>query len=206
MASATAFLQLPDGRIVTVADGLTLGRAPACDVVVEDTKVSRRHARVVVEAGVAEIEDLDSSNGTLLNGKPVSRRVLRDGDVIQLGETRIVYHERTRSAGDLSPAASESRPAAAEKEGEEGEDVLEFADDDVVVVRKVPRPTPAATPEVEFGDVAPLRHARPPARGQGGLLADDLRQMAPAMRASLVLLVLAVGVAVGYLVMRLVSV
>ena len=41
---------------------------------------------MIVEAGVVEVEDLGSSNGTMLNGKPVDRRMLRDGDRIQFGK------------------------------------------------------------------------------------------------------------------------
>ena len=79
--------------MVGVRDGLVLGRVSACDVVVNDKKASRRHARLISEAGVVEIEDLGSSNGTLLNGNPVDRRMLRDGDRIEIGKTVVVYRE-----------------------------------------------------------------------------------------------------------------
>lgn len=109
-----AFLDLPDGRRVPVVDGLTLGRVAGCDIVIDDTKASRRHARIVVEGGVCEIEDLQSSNGTLLNGKPVQRRVLRDGDRVQIGQTEIVYRETAASpaVGVPAPAAGAPAPAA----------------------------------------------------------------------------------------------
>jgi hypothetical protein len=61
-----------------VHDGFVIGRVAGCDLVIDDTKASRRHARLVVDAGVVEVEDLESSNGTLLNEKPVTRRVLRE--------------------------------------------------------------------------------------------------------------------------------
>ena len=94
----TGFLLLTDGRQVAVRDGLTLGRVAACDVVIDDTKASRRHATLHVDGAVVEIEDLDSSNGTLLNGKAVKRRVLREGDVIQIGATAITFREQAKSA------------------------------------------------------------------------------------------------------------
>ena len=73
----TGQLQISDGRVVAVRDGLTMGRVAGCDIVIDDTKASRRHARIVVMDGVVEVEDLGSSNGTMLNGKPVQRRVVR---------------------------------------------------------------------------------------------------------------------------------
>lgn len=103
----SGYLELPDGGLIGVRDGLLLGRTSACDVVVRDGKASRRHARLIVEAGVVEIEDLDSSNGTLLNGKPVTRRMLRDGDRIDIGKTGIVFRE-----GALPVAAGRGTGAA----------------------------------------------------------------------------------------------
>ena len=103
----SGYLELADGAVVPVRDGLVLGRVAACDVVVADSKASRRHARLIAEAGVVEIEDMGSSNGTLLNGKPVDRRMLRDGDRVEIGQTVIVYRE-----GAL-PGRSAAAPARA---------------------------------------------------------------------------------------------
>ncbi|MCX6030880.1 MAG: FHA domain-containing protein [Chloroflexi bacterium] len=64
---------------------LTIGRSPDCDVVLDDRQVSRFHARILWCDDHYEIEDLDSKNGTHLNGRDVlgSQR-LRDGDEIQI--------------------------------------------------------------------------------------------------------------------------
>jgi hypothetical protein len=65
-----------------------LGRASDADVLLDgDDAVSRRHAEIAVRAGLCLIRDLDSCNGTLLNGRPVRRARLRRGDVLVLGET-----------------------------------------------------------------------------------------------------------------------
>jgi pSer/pThr/pTyr-binding forkhead associated (FHA) protein len=76
------------GREHRLYDGVVIGRAPECDLALDDPLVSRRHARVLVsDLGVA-IEDLDSSNGVYVNG--VGRRdvtPLHPGDVIQIGAT-----------------------------------------------------------------------------------------------------------------------
>lgn len=109
----SGYLTLPDGRHVAVRDGLLLGRVAECDVVIDDHKASRRHAKIVVEAGVVEIEDLGSSNGTLLNGKPVSRRLLREGDEVQIGKSVLKYHEGgLPSARGTEPAGRAAAPAA----------------------------------------------------------------------------------------------
>jgi len=65
-----------------------LGRASDADVHLDgDDALSRRHAEIAVRAGLCLIRDLDSCNGTLLNGRPVRRARLRRGDVLVLGET-----------------------------------------------------------------------------------------------------------------------
>jgi pSer/pThr/pTyr-binding forkhead associated (FHA) protein len=65
-----------------------LGRASDADVHLDgDDALSRSHAEIAVRAGLCLIRDLDSCNGTLLNGRPVRRARLRRGDVLVLGET-----------------------------------------------------------------------------------------------------------------------
>jgi len=74
-----------------------LGRGTAATIRLGDDGVSRRHARVIVENGAIRIEDLGSSNGTLVNGQLVQTVALRDGDKIQLGSTTILkftYHDK----------------------------------------------------------------------------------------------------------------
>lgn len=71
------------------ADGcpVTIGRDPACEVVLAGERVSRRHCLVRAVLSGGEIVDLDSANGTLVNGAPLKAGtlVLRDGDVIEVG-------------------------------------------------------------------------------------------------------------------------
>jgi hypothetical protein len=68
-----------------------LGRGSDCDLILgdDDDTVSRRHVEIAVRAGLCLIRDLDSCNGTLLNGRPVRRARLRRGDVLLIGETEI---------------------------------------------------------------------------------------------------------------------
>ena len=105
----SGYLLLADGSTRPVHDGFVIGRVAGCDLVIDDTKASRRHARLVVDAGVVEVEDLESSNGTLLNEKPVTRRVLRDGDRVKIGKTELVYREGA-PPGAARPVQPGTRP------------------------------------------------------------------------------------------------
>ena len=69
------------------ADGrrLRLGRGAECEIQIDELDVSRVHAAVWSSGGQLVIEDLGSSNGTFVNGEPVTRRVLSAGDHIRLG-------------------------------------------------------------------------------------------------------------------------
>lgn len=63
----------------------TMGRAARADFIVDATLVSRLHCRLTAGAGELEVVDLDSTNGTFVNGHRVTRAPLRDGDVLGVG-------------------------------------------------------------------------------------------------------------------------
>jgi diguanylate cyclase (GGDEF)-like protein len=65
----------------------TIGRADDADIQVDDDAASRSHARIVVSGRRATLIDLDSTNGTLVNEEPVGEIELRDGDLVQIGDT-----------------------------------------------------------------------------------------------------------------------
>jgi hypothetical protein len=69
---------------------LVLGRHPCCDVVLADLSVSRRHARLHYRDGGWMVCDLESTNGTRVNGCDVGRCALRPGDQLSLGSERLV--------------------------------------------------------------------------------------------------------------------
>lgn len=71
---------------------MIIGRVKYCDIHIEDRSVSSKHACIVVEADpflkgnyVTYLVDLDSTNGTEINGKAVNRQQLDDGDMIKIG-------------------------------------------------------------------------------------------------------------------------
>lgn len=77
-------------------DEVVVGRLAECQICLPDANVSRRHAAFVrLDDGWA-IADLGSTNGTIVNGQTVERARLHNGDVIEIGLTRLVYHEPGR--------------------------------------------------------------------------------------------------------------
>ena len=93
---------------ITLAPGRTLlGRHPGCGVVLDAAAVSRQHAAVEVEGETAFLEDLQSRNGTILNGLSlVGRRRLEDGDEISICGQRLVYRATARRRASAANAVS----------------------------------------------------------------------------------------------------
>jgi DNA-binding winged helix-turn-helix (wHTH) protein len=82
-----------------------IGRSPDALISVASSKVSRRHARILVEAGGATLEDLDSKNGTYLGGTRIESPVgLRHGDRITVGPVVLVF--RVSSAEETTSDAT----------------------------------------------------------------------------------------------------
>lgn len=74
-------------------DSTIIGRDARCDIVIDDDGVSRRHARIdKTQAGYFELVDLSSTNGTLVEGRAISRMLLLDGDRFIVGDTRFTLH------------------------------------------------------------------------------------------------------------------
>lgn len=76
--------RIPPGRIKTI------GRAPGADFIVDATLVSRLHCRISAGVGELQVEDLDSTNGTYVNGARVERAALRTGDRLGVGDVEFV--------------------------------------------------------------------------------------------------------------------
>ncbi|MDH5178506.1 MAG: FHA domain-containing protein [Gammaproteobacteria bacterium] len=64
---------------------MTLGRARDNDITINDKSVSAHHAKIITYFNTSYIEDLGSTNGILLNGSPVHKHIIHDGDEIQIG-------------------------------------------------------------------------------------------------------------------------
>jgi len=73
-----------------------LGSGPDCQIYLfKDPQVGRRHAAIHIVPGGFELEDLPLGTSTLVNGKPVQRARLRNGDRIQIGSTALLFQEKT---------------------------------------------------------------------------------------------------------------
>lgn len=97
--------------IVTEADGksrevaldkerVTIGRHADNDIALNDKAVSGHHAVVISILSDSFLEDLDSTNGTLVNGKQVAKHPLSDGDTISIGRNSLRYEADPRSDDD----------------------------------------------------------------------------------------------------------
>lgn len=81
-------LDTPSTRYSIARATTTLGRAPANDISINSTSVSRYHARIMIESGKVFLVDLKSTNGCSVNGRGVSRHSISDGDVIGIGDAK----------------------------------------------------------------------------------------------------------------------
>lgn len=91
---AAAYLVLIEEGSTEVAHpilgSVTVGRGPGSDISLPDPAVSRAHASVRLDGTTVVVEDLDSANGTAVNGEQIdSARRLESGDVIEVGGSRL---------------------------------------------------------------------------------------------------------------------
>ncbi len=89
--SAGSLLLPNDDRYVLADHTVVVGRLSECDITIMDSNVSRRHAELRPHGEGYEVVDLGSTNGTRVNGVKVAERILRDGDEIAFGNTRMIF-------------------------------------------------------------------------------------------------------------------
>ena len=75
-----------------------IGRGSEADITVDDTGISRKHVEILWDGTRAQVNDLGSTNGSLLDGVPVTRAPLAPDSVIDIGRTRIVFRVLAQSA------------------------------------------------------------------------------------------------------------
>ena len=88
-------------EIPLVKERTSVGRRPYNDVVIDNLAVSGEHAAFHLAGGEVEIEDLHSTNGTYVNGKPATRQILRSGDTVELGKYKIRFLSEVDDAPDF---------------------------------------------------------------------------------------------------------
>jgi hypothetical protein len=83
---------LEPGESFVVGSGITIGRAQGTEVRIDDTYASGRHARIFDREGLVYVEDMNSTNGTYVNGRRLStQELLRPDDRIRIGDTEFRY-------------------------------------------------------------------------------------------------------------------
>ena len=78
-------------EIVLSKERTSIGRKPINDIQIDNLSISGQHAVITRILGDAFLEDLNSTNGTYVNGQPIKKHVLHNNDVIELGKYRIKY-------------------------------------------------------------------------------------------------------------------
>ena len=79
---------------------ITIGRRPSNDIQVENLAVSGEHAKVITILNDSFLEDLNSTNGTYVNGSLIKKHALQDGDIISVGKHQLKYVNENASNGD----------------------------------------------------------------------------------------------------------
>ncbi len=89
---SAASVVLADGmRVVLGPEPITIGRLPESTIVINDPNASRRHAEIRRSGNDVVVVDLNSTNGTRVNGATIRERVLNDGDQIVIGTTLLRF-------------------------------------------------------------------------------------------------------------------
>lgn len=99
-----------------------VGRRHSCDLCIPLTSVSRRHCQLNHDDGILKIRDLDSRNGTYLNGKRIKEAVIQAGNSIKIGPLTFVLQidgQPQTIAGDSAAQSSSSQDAAMEEIADE---------------------------------------------------------------------------------------
>ena len=78
-------------EITLTKERMVLGRKPHNDIQVDNLAVSGEHAAIITILNDSFIEDLNSTNGTLVNGKPIKKHFLQNNDVIEIGKHKLKY-------------------------------------------------------------------------------------------------------------------
>ena len=88
----------------------TLGRRPYNDIVIDNLAVSGEHAALQMTGNEVELEDLNSTNGTYVNGRAVKKHLLKDGDALEVGKYQIKFVGGATGPVVARPAAGGDSP------------------------------------------------------------------------------------------------
>ena len=91
---------------------LTIGRKPHNDIQIDNLAISGEHAVVVTILNDSFLEDLNSTNGTLVNGQAIKKHILRNNDIVELGKYKLKYMVEPAGAGGSEPEKYAAPPLA----------------------------------------------------------------------------------------------
>ena len=98
-------------EVQVTKDRTSVGRRPYNDVVIDNLAVSGEHAVLQMSGNEVYLEDLNSTNGTFVNGKAVKKQLLNDSDTVEIGKYKIKYVNEASSGAVDNAIMSLSRPA-----------------------------------------------------------------------------------------------
>jgi len=94
----------------------TLGRRPYNNIVIENLAVSGEHAAFHMQSNEVAVEDLNSTNGTFVNGKAIRKQTLRHGDILEVGKYKIRFESGVDVDKTMGVTPRRGAPAAPEPE------------------------------------------------------------------------------------------
>lgn len=115
------------------SDVTRIGRSADNDIVLDDNRVSRKHAAIVKEDDGYFVVDKDSGNGTRLNGERIKKQVLKDGDKIGIGESILEVEFETV---DVSEGRAVKKGMVAQLTWTEKDKKFELGKEDLVIGRR----------------------------------------------------------------------
>jgi pSer/pThr/pTyr-binding forkhead associated (FHA) protein len=166
-------------EIALTKERTTIGRKPHNDIQIDNLAVSGEHAVIVTILNDSFLEDLGSTNGTLVNGQPIKKHFLQNNDVVELGKYKLKYVS-DQTAKAAAPQDFEKtmvlRPGAMPKA-----DAPKPATSQAVPTMGAAQPTPAAAPAAAPSASQPVK---PMPTSASQAMPTSASQSMPAMGAS----------------------
>jgi hypothetical protein len=174
-----------DGQVLkeyTLSKERTLiGRKPHNDIQIDNLAVSGEHAAIITILNDSFIEDLGSTNGTMVNGKPIKKHFLQNNDVVEIGKHKLKYFNdapQAATAADFektmiirNPAKAAPAPAPVAKDQALSDTHTNLKPIDTQTAKPTAAPPPPAAPERSSPPAAA------PAPGPGGPLREAAIQV-----------------------------
>jgi predicted component of type VI protein secretion system len=123
--------ELTPGRFI-------IGRTPDNDLQIDSKYISRHHAQIITSASTSVLEDLNSTNGIYVRAKRVRRRMLNDGDVVQIGQHEIMYFDERLSRTRVLPGEGEDDAVPLVQDGKQSTADTDDDDEDAPAPMPVP--------------------------------------------------------------------